>query len=121
MAAISPLPEQRKLAKVQLSYRPAGLGIAFRNGHPAERVDRALNVAVIFQHNNDSTKTFETTDRGTIDAKRSLDLAKHFKQPTGSAIYFRVDGVDETVLSEFSKSKRRGNDKFGIQLIKQYF
>lgn len=83
--------------------------------------NNGLSVAVVFQHHNDSMKTFETAERGAIDADRSLELAGHFKQPAGSAIYFGVDGVDEKFLSEFRKGRRGADDKFGLKLIKRYF
>jgi hypothetical protein len=79
--------------------------------------NNGLNVAVVFQHHNDSTSTFETSGRGTTDANRSLDLANAFHQAPGSAIYFGVDGVD----AKFSARPRPGPDKFGIGLIKRYF
>jgi hypothetical protein len=82
--------------------------------------NNALNVAVVFQHHNDSLTTFETAGRGVIDAKGSLDLAKHFKRLSGSAIYFGVDGVDEKFFGGFANGTRQTDDKFGIQLIKRY-
>jgi hypothetical protein len=81
----------------------------------------ALNVAVVFQHNNDSMRTFETANRGTIDANRSLDLAREFQQPSDSAIYFGVDGVDDKFVGEFRSGRRGADDKYGLKLIKAYF
>lgn len=56
-----------------------------------------FNACVVFQHNNrwarpDGTlyNTF-TAERGSIDAKRSLDLARGLQQPRGSTIFFGVD------------------------------
>jgi len=80
-----------------------------------------LHLAVVFQHHNDSMQTFETAGRGTTDAKRTLALAKTFKQPRRTAIYFGVDGVDAKFLAEFKKGNRPESDKFGISLIKRYF
>jgi len=76
----------------------------------------ALNVAVVFQHNNNRTATFETSGRGRTDAKRSLYLARTFDQPSGSAIYFGVDGVDALF-----EDRGRATDKFGLNLITRYF
>src|SRR5262249_9557808 len=76
----------------------------------------ALNVAVVFQHHNDSTTTFETKGRGRTDAKRSLYLARSLNQPPGSAIYFGVDGVD----GHFQVGGG-ATDKFGLNLITRYF
>jgi hypothetical protein len=45
----------------------------------------------VFQHNNSSLATF-TAARGKIDAGKSLELAKKWGQPKGSAVYFGVDG-----------------------------
>ena len=73
-----------------------------------------LNVAVVFQHHNDSMETFETTNRGAIDARRSLDLAQKLGQPSNSAIYFGIDGVDDKFYSEYKKGRRGVDDKFGI-------
>jgi hypothetical protein len=51
-----------------------------------------LSIGVVFQHNNSSPNTFaKTQDRGTTDAKRSLDIAATIKQPKSSAIFFGVD------------------------------
>jgi Domain of unknown function (DUF1906) len=87
-------------------------------GELASMKRNSLNVAVVFQHNNNRTTTFETVGRGTIDASRALDLANAYKQPPGSAIYFGVDGVD----GKFQVGGTGGaNDKFGINLIERYF
>jgi hypothetical protein len=65
-----------------------------------------FEVAVVFQHNNNKITSF-TTARGNADSRRSLDLASQNRQPTGSAIYFGVDGG-------WSSSK-------DISAIKKYF
>jgi hypothetical protein len=83
--------------------------------------DNGMKIAVIFQHNNDKMATFENLERGTVDARRALQLAKLNKQPAGSAIYFGVDGVDDRFLGEFLKRKRSGKDRYGLALIKNYF
>ena len=62
----------------------------------------------VFQHNNDNPMTFVTPGRGTLDAQRAIELALANGQPTGSAIYFGVDGVDGALQSanyEYAKSK----------------
>jgi hypothetical protein len=56
-----------------------------------------MNIVTVFQHENDDPETFFNRSRGTIDAKRALDLAGANGQPDGSAIYFAVDGVDQTI------------------------
>src|SRR5262249_24704495 len=94
-------------------------GKTLTSGELARIRQNSLELAVVFQHNNDKTSTFETVDRGTIDAKRSLDLARSFEQPANSAIYFGVDGVYSQF---FDKNGRSTNpDKYGITLIKRYF
>jgi hypothetical protein len=73
-----------------------------------ERIFAAkMNVAVIFQHNNDDPATFVVGHRGREDARRALTLAKQLGQPFGSAIYFGVDGVDdwlENLVAEYKIS-----------------
>ena len=50
-----------------------------------------FQLAVVFQHNNDKFSSF-TEERGRIDTERSLELAAENNQPSGSGIYFGVDG-----------------------------
>jgi hypothetical protein len=77
-----------------------------------------LQVAVVFQHHNDKVETFEDTDRGRIDALRSLELARKLAQPRGSAVYFGVDGVD----AKFSRLRRdKRGDVFGLNEVTYYF
>jgi len=83
--------------------------------------ERGLNVAVVFQHHNDSTTTFETVGRGKIDGKRSVYLAKSFSQPAGSAVYFGVDGIDAKFFEKFRKIKTTNEEKYGIDVVKRYF
>jgi hypothetical protein len=56
-----------------------------------------MNIVTVFQHENDDPETFFNRSRGTIDAKRAMELAAANGQPAGSAIYFAVDGVDQTI------------------------
>lgn len=49
-----------------------------------------LNLLCVFQHSNNRLGSF-TSSRGWGDAERSLDLARLWGQPKGSAIYFGVD------------------------------
>jgi hypothetical protein len=58
-----------------------------------------MSVAVVFQHNSDCLCTFMRKGRGKRDARRSLELARSFSQPRGSAIYFGVDGIDAQFLT----------------------
>jgi len=92
------------------------------SAHELSLIKKAnLSVAVVFQHHNNSMETFETPNRGAIDAKRSLDLARKLGQPSNSTIYFGIDGVDDKFYSEYKKGRRGADDKFGINLIKKYF
>lgn len=59
-----------------------------------------LQLAVVFQHNNNRLTSF-TADRGLRDADRSLALASLINQPRNSAIYFGVDGPWGTRPGEF--------------------
>lgn len=73
-------------------------------------LDAGFSVLAVFQHNNDNPMTFVTPGRGTLDAQRAIELALANGQPSGSAIYFGVDGVDGALQSanyEFAKSKGR--------------
>jgi Domain of unknown function (DUF1906) len=56
-----------------------------------------LNILSIFQHENSDPETFFNASRGTKDAKEALKIAAANGQPGGSAIYFAVDGVDQTI------------------------
>ncbi len=56
-----------------------------------------LNIVSVFQDGNDDPETFIDRKRGGIDAGRAIKLAKANGQPEGSAIYFAVDGVDQTI------------------------
>lgn len=60
-------------------------------------LDNGFNIAVVFQHRNDSPLTFLDGRRGVRDAERSLELAAANGQPLGSTIYFGVDGVAEAI------------------------
>lgn len=67
---------------------------------PAESdaiISTGLNIISVFQHENDDPESFFITNRGTVDAKHALTLAHANGQPSGSAIYFSVDGVDQTI------------------------
>jgi hypothetical protein len=56
-----------------------------------------FNIVTIFQHENSDPETFLDKSRGVRDAREALKLAAANGQPAGSAIYFAVDGVDQTV------------------------
>jgi Rv2525c-like, glycoside hydrolase-like domain len=105
---------QQLQADFLLKLKGAGIGTVIRYYDWAEETlpgktltSRELNlianadmsVAVIFQHNNDCLCTFMAKGRGRRDARRALELAKSFSQPSGSAIYFGIDGVDAQFLS----------------------
>ena len=78
---------------------------------PAESdaiITAGLSIVSVFQHENSDPETFFDRSRGTIDGKAALKLAAANGQPAGSAIYFAVDGVDQTVkdaVFEFSVNK----------------
>ncbi len=70
-------------------------------------LDAGFSVLAVFQHNNDNPLTFVTPGRATLDAQRAIELALANGQPSGSAIYFGVDGVDgalESANYEYAKS-----------------
>ena len=56
-----------------------------------------LNILSVFQNGNDDPETFIDKKRGRIDAGHAIKLARANGQPAGSAIYFAVDGVDQTI------------------------
>ncbi len=56
-----------------------------------------FNIITIFQRENSDPETFFKKSRGARDAREALKLASANGQPPGSAIYFAVDGVDQTV------------------------
>jgi Domain of unknown function (DUF1906) len=56
-----------------------------------------FNIISIFQHENSDPETFFDKSRGARDAREALAMAGANGQPSGSAIYFAVDGVDQTV------------------------
>jgi Domain of unknown function (DUF1906) len=67
---------------------------------PAESdaiINANLNIVSIFQNGNDDPETFIDRTRGKLDAGRAIKLAQANGQPAGSAIYFAVDGVDQTI------------------------
>ena len=70
-------------------------------------LDAGFSLLAVFQHHNDNPMTFLTPGRGTMDAQRAIELALANGQPSGSAIYFGVDGVDGALQSanyEYAKS-----------------
>jgi hypothetical protein len=56
-----------------------------------------FSIVTIFQHANSDPETFIDKSRGAKDAREALKLAGANGQPAGSAIYFAVDGVDQTI------------------------
>lgn len=56
-----------------------------------------FSIVTIFQHENSDPETFLDKSRGARDAREALKLAGANGQPAGSAIYFAVDGVDQTI------------------------
>ena len=75
-------------------------GISCKALLPAESdaiISAGLNIISVFQHENDDPESFFVKNRGLVDAKHALTLAHANGQPSGSAIYFSVDGVDQTI------------------------
>jgi Domain of unknown function (DUF1906) len=60
-------------------------------------IGAGLSIISIFQNGNDDPETFIDRTRGKLDANRAIKLAQANGQPAGSAIYFAVDGVDQTI------------------------
>ncbi|ESZ78665.1 glycoside hydrolase domain-containing protein [Mesorhizobium sp. L103C105A0] len=60
-----------------------------------------FDLLVVFQHHNNRFSSF-TTQRGHDDAVRSMALAQANNQPSGSAVYFGVDGEWGTDPSELA-------------------
>lgn len=56
-----------------------------------------FSIITIFQHANSDPETFLDKSRGEKDAREAIKLAAANGQPAGSAIYFAVDGVDQTI------------------------
>ncbi len=56
-----------------------------------------FSILTIFQHENSDPETFLDKSRGAKDAREALKIAAANGQPSGSAIYFAVDGVDQTL------------------------
>jgi hypothetical protein len=87
-------------------------GITCKTLLPAESdaiIASGLNIVTVFQDEHDNPETFLNRGRGSIDAKRAMDLAAANGQPKGSAIYFAVDGVDQTIKDmAFEHAMSRG-------------
>jgi Domain of unknown function (DUF1906) len=67
---------------------------------PAESdaiIKAGFSILTIFQHENSDIETFLDASRGAKDAREAIKLAAANGQPAGSAIYFAVDGVDQTL------------------------
>ena len=79
---------------------------------PAESdaiINAGLSIITVFQHENSDPETFFNAKRAAIDAKQALQMASANGQPAGSAIYFAVDGVDQTIKdSVFEYNINRG-------------
>lgn len=73
-----------------------------------------FRMLAVFQHSNNSVATFETPQRGSIDAIRSLALANLWDQPKRSCIYFGVD-FDPSLGNEMDAVKNYATD-FGNQV-----
>lgn len=65
-------------------------------------IQNGFRIGVVFQHFNNKFSSF-TPERGWQDADRSLALAVENLQPTGSAIYFGVDGPWGRAPSELDR------------------
>lgn len=63
----------------------------------AALIKAGFSIITIFQHENSDPETFLNRTRGAKDAHEAIKLAAANGQPAGSAIYFAVDGVDQTI------------------------
>jgi hypothetical protein len=79
-----------------------------------------MSVAVIFQHNSDCLCTFMQKGRGRRDARRALELARSFSQPSGSAVYFGVDGVDAQFLTLLAATDLPSGEAQARKFIQRY-
>jgi len=79
-----------------------------------------MSVAVIFQHNSDCLCTFMQKGRGRRDARRALELAKSYSQPSGSAVYFGVDGVDAQFLTLLAATDLPSGEAQARKFIQRY-
>jgi len=81
---------------------------------PAESdalIAAGFNIITIFQHENSDPETFLDKSRGARDAREAIRLAAANGQPAGSAIYFAVDGIDQTIKdSVFEWRVNKGQD-----------
>lgn len=62
-------------------------------------IENGFNIAVVYQHNSPDPKRYFQKGSGTLAARRALSLARANGQPSGSAIYFGVDGPDQRLAS----------------------
>jgi Domain of unknown function (DUF1906) len=60
-------------------------------------IKAGLSIVTVYQHENDDPETFMKPGRGREDAVKAVKLARANGQPVGSAIYFAVDGVDQSI------------------------
>jgi Domain of unknown function (DUF1906) len=73
-------------------------------------IKAGFSIITIFQHENSDPETFLTKGRGARDAREALAFAAANGQPPGSAIYFAVDGVDQTIKdAAFEWRVNKGN------------
>jgi hypothetical protein len=77
------------------------------------------SIVTVFQHNNDAPLTFAVGNRGTDDALRALAVARELGQPNESAIYFGVDGVDETIQALAQMYKKRDGQSVSDDELKK--
>lgn len=71
-----------------------------------------LDIALVFQHRNNCTRSWEDSGRGEFDAKQALAQAQRLAQPAGTAIYFGVDGAD---------ARYGQGNQFGREQLTHYF
>jgi hypothetical protein len=91
------------------------------NLHELALIGKAdMSVAVIFQHNSDCLCTFMQKGRGRRDARRALELAKSYSQPSGSAVYFGVDGVDAQFLTLLAGTELPSGEAQARKFIQRY-
>ena len=104
-------------------YNHPGDAISCKTLLPAESdaiIAAGMSIATVFQHQGHDPETFFNAGRGSKDARRALHLAAINGQPEGSAIYFAVDGVDQTIrdaVFEYGMSDGHGISKKRKRLL----
>jgi Domain of unknown function (DUF1906) len=93
-------------------YAEVGEETTCKTMYPEESdaiIAAGLSIITVFQHENSNPEKFFKSNVGEEDVRHALKLASANGQPPGSAIYFAVDGVDQTIKdAAFEFSLHRG-------------